>query len=431
MSGLRKTLGLPSLVVYGIGSMIGAGIYSIIGPAAIISGNNLWISFILASVAAAITVLSYAELSSMYPKAGAEFQFLKHAFPNMPYLSFMAGFLIALNASATSATVSLAFAGYLKIFIANNEFITALGLLVACTVINIIGIKQSTWTNIFLVIIEVSGLLVIIWSGFKKGDFHKPFQDLSIIRSQGISGILSVTALIFFVYIGFEDVANLSEETNDPLHVVPKALIYSVIITSIIYILVAFSFIMLADTNTYYTSSPLSVAVNSVSSYGGLYVGIAALFATASTALISLVSISRMIYAMANESAMPKIFSFILPARKTPWVAALFLFIWSALLLLLGNISSIASVSSMGVLIVFMFVQFALITLRFTQKNQNRNFKTPFNYKGVSILPIVGVLIILLLLTQFPIKIYWIVGITIIIGTIIYFARYIKRYVPM
>lgn len=423
MPKLKRALGLPSLIVYGVGSMVGAGIYSIIGPAAIISGNNLWLSFILASIAAAITVLSYAELSSMYPKAGAEFQFLKHAFPSIPYLSFMAGFLIALNAAATSATVSLAFAGYLKFFISNNPFMTALLLLVSCTIINIAGIKQSTWTNIVLVIIEVSGLFIIIWTGFENGNFHKPFQDLSIIRSQEISDILSVTALIFFVYIGFEDIANLSEETNNALHTVPKALIYSVIITSIIYILVAFAFIMLADTKTFYTTSPLSTAVSSISNFMGIYVAIAALFATASTALITLVSISRMIYGMANEAAMPKIFASVLPNRKTPWIAALFLFLWAILLLFIGNISTIASVSSMGVLLVFMSVQIALITLRFTQKNQHRNFKIPINLKGVPLLSIFGIFIIILLLTQFPIKIYWVVGLTILVGTLFYFIN--------
>lgn len=419
--GLKRTLSLSELIVYGVGSMIGAGIYSIIGSAAVLTKNNLWISFLLASIAAFITVLSYAELSSMYPRAGAEFQFLKHAFPKWPYFSFMAGFLIALNASATSATVALAFANYLQTFIINKEIFTAFLLLLSCTVVNISGIKQSTWANIILLTIEVGGLLLIIWSGLGKIDFNKIFQGISSIDSKVFSNLLNATALIFFVYIGFEDVANLSEETKKPLQTIPKALIYSVVITSIIYILVTLSFIFLAEKNVIHTDSPLSNAVATISPLRAKLVAIAALFATTSTALISLVSISRMLYGMANEGAMPKIFSSTLSRRKTPWVSALFLFAWASLLLLLGNIPSVASVSSMGVLLVFLAVQIAVIRLRFTEKNLPRQFRIPFNIKNIPILPIVGIFIILSLLTKFQETIYGIVGLTILTGSLLYF----------
>src|SRR5688572_6522040 len=107
-TGLNRSLNLPQLVFYGVGSMIGAGIYSVIGAAAGEAGSGLWLSFIFAGVAAFLTVLSYAELISMFPKTGAEYQFLKHAFPKRRVLPFMAGWLIALNAAATSATVALA-----------------------------------------------------------------------------------------------------------------------------------------------------------------------------------------------------------------------------------------------------------------------------------------------------------------------------------
>ena len=114
---LAPTLTLTQLVFYGVGTIVGAGIYTIIGSAAGLAGTALWVSLLCAGAAAFLTALSYAELISMLPRAGAEYQFLKAAFPKAPLISFLAGFLIALNAAATSATVSLAFAGYLRVFL--------------------------------------------------------------------------------------------------------------------------------------------------------------------------------------------------------------------------------------------------------------------------------------------------------------------------
>lgn len=147
---------------------MGAGIFTIIGSAAGLVGNALWVSLLFAGAAAFLTALSYAELIAMMPKARAEYQFLKAGFPEAPLVSFLAGFLIALNAAATSATVSLAFAGYLKVFLEVPVPLTALALLTLCTALNIAGLRQATWVGIGVIVIEVSGLLLLIAMGLKK-----------------------------------------------------------------------------------------------------------------------------------------------------------------------------------------------------------------------------------------------------------------------
>lgn len=401
---------------------MGAGIYSIIGLAAKNAGVHLWISFLLAGIAAFITVLSYAELVSMFHKAGAEYQFLKKALPGYRFFSYIAGFLIALNAAATCATVSLAFAGYLDFFIDTPDLLTALILLIACTMVNIAGIRQSTWLGIFLVTIEVLGLLVVIWSGFAEGNILASFSHAPSLKD--ISGIFSATALIFFVYIGFEDVANLSEESKNPSSTTPKALLASVIITSIIYLLVTLAFIGLENSRSFWSSkSPLSDAVGSISIWQGQVLGVAALFATASTALIALVSISRMLFGMAREGDMPRILSRTYEKRQTPFVSALCLFIASSLLLPLGNIEITASVSSLGVLLVFMSVQIALIILRYKYPEKPRPFKVPFAIKKLPLIPCLGIGIILLMITQFKLAAYLIVIGAIAFGLFIYWAH--------
>lgn len=416
---LARSLGLVPLIFYGVGTMVGAGIYSVIGEAAGEAGSQLWISFIFAGIAAFLTVLSYAELSSMFPKAGAEYQFLKAAFPQRRLFSFMAGYLIALNAAATSATVALAFGGYLSVFVELPTPLVALTLLTLCTLLNISGIKEATWVSILLICIEVAGLLIMIVSGAESGDMAKSFTPPS--GGDGVAGIFAATALIFFIYIGFEDVANLSEESKEPTRDIPRALLISVLITSALYILVAFSLIALSDPQSLAGSkAPLSDAAGSVAPWRGQALGVAALFATASTALISLISISRMLFGMAREGDMPKVLSRTWTTRKTPWVAALALFTAACLLLPLGEVKIVASVSSFGVLIVFTAVQVAMITLRYRQPDKKRPFRVPLSIGKLPLLPPIGIVITLALITQFEPIVYAVGGGAILFGGVVY-----------
>jgi APA family basic amino acid/polyamine antiporter len=418
---LRRSLNLVQLVFYGAGSMIGAGIYSVIGAAAGEAGYNLWLSFLLAGFAAFLTVLSYAELASALPKAGAEYQFLKKAFPSFRLASFMAGYLIALNAAATSATVSLAFAGYLNVFFETPGFITAFLLLAVCTAVNIAGIQQSTKVSIALICIEIAGLLLIITAGFWAGEIKNTFEKPPSLADA--SGILSASALIFFIYIGFEDVANLSEETKNPRVTIPRALLVSVILTSIVYVLVAFSVMALSTPEALSASaSPLTSAAKSVAPWMGDALAIAALFATSSTALISLISISRMLFGMAREGDMPRLLSKTHSRRKTPWVAALALFGAACLFLPLGQVKTIASISSFGVLLVFVGVHAAVIALRYSQPGLRRTFKVPVSIGKFPLIPLLGISISLALLTQFEMIIYIIGGSAVAFGAFVYLA---------
>jgi APA family basic amino acid/polyamine antiporter len=421
---LKRTLKLPHLVFYGVGTMVGAGIYSVIGAAAAEAGAQLWLSFLFAGVAAFLTVLSYAELISMYPDTGAEYNFLKAAFPERPIFSFMAGYLIALNAAATSATVALAFAGYLNVFVEWPAATVALALLVACTALNIAGIRESTWVSIGLICIEVAGLLLLIWTGFESGDMWRAFEAESgaAREGSGIAGIFTATALIFFIYIGFEDVANLSEETHEPVKTVPRALLASVLFTSALYVLVALAFLALSNPQDAGNSaSPLSDAAATIAPWRGEALAIAALFATASTALISLISISRMLFGMARGGDMPKPLSFTLSKRQTPWVAALVLFVAACLLLPLGEVKTVASVSSFGVLIVFAAVQAAMIALRLRQPDRKRPFRVAWSIGRVPVLPVIGIALIAALLTQFAPVVYAVGGGAIVLGAGVYF----------
>ena len=417
---LTRSLSLTQLIFYGVGTIVGAGIYTIIGSAAGIAGTALWVSMLFAGTAAFLTALSYAELISMLPKAGAEYQFLKAAFPKFPLFSFLAGYLIALNAAATSATVSLAFAGYLKVFLDVPAPLTALALLTLCTALNIAGIRQSTWVSIGMIVIEVGGLVLLIVMGLFKGDAGAAIM----LPSFGdVPGIFAATALVFFVYIGFEDVANLSEEANNPRSDIPRALLWSVGITTLIYMLVVWAVFAVMDPSKLAQSdSPLTTAGRAVAPWLGQTLAVTAMFATASTALISLVSISRLLFGMARDGEMPSALAKTLARRKTPWVAALALYAFACILLPLGEVKTIASISALGILTVFIGVHAAVLVLRFNAPEHERPFRVPLAFGRLPLLPPLGIAISLALITQFEPVVYVVTAAAVAFGIAVYWG---------
>ncbi len=403
---LKRSLTLVQLVFYGVGTIVGAGIYSVIGAAAAVAGSFLWASFLLAGLVAFLTVLSYAELSSMFPRAGAEYQFFRNAFPRWRTLAFLIGCLIALNACSTAATVSLAFGGYMNVFIGMPEPLIALALLSLCTAVNIAGIRQSTRVSIALICVEVAGLLLIIAAGLMTGDWDHNLEHPPPVGGF-FPGIFTASALIFFVYIGFEDIANLSEEAVEPQRNIPRALILSVLITSVLYIMVALSAVSLVEPEALAaTDSPLADAAGTVAPWMKDALAVAAMFATASTALITLISISRMLFGMAREGDLPRLLAQTLPTRQTPWAAALALFSGACLLLLLGEIRILASISSFGLMLVFIAIQAAVIRLRFTHPERERGFRVPLALGRLPLLPVMGMIAAALMLTQFDPVVY-------------------------
>lgn len=219
--------------------------------------------------------------------------------------------------------------------------------------------------------------------------------------------VFGATALISFVYIGSEDIINLSEKSVEPKKNVPRALITAVIVTSVLYLLVVLATIHLVPPET----------------LAGRALAVSALFATASTALISLISISRLLFGMAREGDMPKVLARLLPRRKTPWVAALVLFALACSLLPLGRVEIIASISSFGILLVFITVQAAVIRLRFTKPGMTRGFRVPLALGRWPVLPTMGIAMCAALLTRFDPLVYAIGGGALVLGSSLYFLQ--------
>ena len=411
---LRRSLGLVQVVLYGVGLILGAGIYVIIGDVSAISGNAIWISFILAAVIASFTGLSYAELASMFPKSAAEYIYVKHAF-GINFVALFVGCLTIFVAITSAATVAIGFSGYLSVFFPHlSSIVYAVILIMVLSIVNFYGIRESAWTNSIFTVVEISGLAIIIIAGFlissgPEINFFELPETARASYSSAALAILTSTALIFFAYYGFENISNISEETRNPTRVIPKGLLISILITAIIYLLVSISSISLVGWKELSSSeAPLAVVAAKAFGYHGIILlSVIALFATTNTVLMMLVSGSRIIFGMARENSIPIIFSKIQKNTRTPWVATIAIMVFAivAVILSSGNISMMASISVFGIFVAFAFVNFSVIWLRFKQPYLIRTFSSPFKIKKFPILSGLGLLTTVIMLFQFNLSI--------------------------
>ena len=417
MSELKRRMGLFQLTMYGVGLILGAGIYVLIGEAAGFAGESVWIAFALGAIVALFAGFSYAELSSIFPKAAAEYVFVKNAFKNN-FFAFVIGWLTAITSIITAATVALGFGGYFAEFLDVPIIISAIGLLVVLSLVNFIGIRESSWTNTVFTIIEAAGLILIIIIGFT---ISNPEPVHYTESPSGLTGIAIAFVLIFFAFIGFEDMANVAEEVKKPKKTLPRAIILSVVISGILYVLVALAVFRVVNWEELANSAaPIAfVAERGLGSGGHVLLSSIALFAITNTVLITLVAGSRIFYGMAKEKVFPSILEKIHFKTKTPWIAVFVIMITAIGFTFIGDIVIVANITVFAIVITFTTINLAVIVLRYTEPDIERPFKVPINIGKVPILSLFGVGISVYMALQFEIEVV-LVGIG-IIGTGIIF----------
>ncbi len=398
---LTRVLGPGQLFFYSVGVIIGAGVYSVIGVAAGLAGEGLWISFLIGAVAALLTGLSYAEMATAFPAAGAEYVYVRQAFPALRPAPFFIGFIILIGGAATATTVALAFGGYLKTFLEIPEWLSAAVLLAACTGFNVLGLRESSWANILFTLVEIGGLLLVIAAGLTRDDFG---QQLFVPLS---SNVVGAAAVLFFVYLGFEEIANLAEEVRNPGRDIPRAIFFSLAMTTLLYVLVAVAVAALVSSKELAGSeAPLALAIGKVwPQAAGVLSGIA-LFATANTVLITMIATSRVAFAMGRDGEMPRAFARLLPGRETPWIAAIAVFLAASLLIPFDNLGFLAGLSSFAALLAFVAVNLALIVLRYRMPDHSRPFRVPLAVGKLPVVPLLAIAALGTLLVHFEKEIY-------------------------
>jgi APA family basic amino acid/polyamine antiporter len=394
---LKREAGLFQVVTYGVGNIIGAGIYVLVGEASGLAGGMIWVAFLVGATVALFTGLSYAELSSMYPKAASEYVYLGRAYGNR-LLSFLTQWTMLITEMVAAAAVSIGFAGYLSSAFVVPELPVAAILLIILTLIAIGGVRESLRLNTVLSLVAVAGLLIVIAAALGK------VGSTSYTSSpNGIPGVLGATILVFFAYIGFDNMSNLSEETKEPEKNIPRGLLIAVAITTILYVMVGLATVSLAPLQELALSdAPLAYAVSTVlGPFAYDLLTAIALFTTFNTVLVLLIVSSRIIYGMAKEGALPRVLGKINKHTRTPLIASTITLIIALAFLPLGKVGVVAKVTSFGSLLTFALVNIALLHLRRVAPLIRRPFKAPLSMGWVSITALLGLVSGIALLSQF------------------------------
>ncbi|MEM5772609.1 MAG: amino acid permease [Candidatus Aenigmatarchaeota archaeon] len=425
---LKRELGLLETTFYGIGVIIGAGIFALIGEAAGLAGNSVWISFLIGAFIAIFTGLTYAELSAMYPKAGAVFVYVKKAYGS-EFWAFLIGWLLIFALISGIAAVSLGFSGYFtKLFGAEGflaRTIVSILLIIALSFLNFLGIKESSRFFITTSFIVTLSLIAIIFLGF----FGAPLNPQKYFEAPSLTGVFSAAALVFFAYLGFEDIVNLAEETKKPKKIIPLALILSVVITTLIYVLVSMAVLNVVSWEELSQSpAPLALAASKV--FGDkafVIISLSALLTTADTSLGLMLAASRMLYGMAKENSLPKILSKVHEKRKTPYFAVFAIAILSTAFVFLRDIEKVAKITSLASLLAFIAANLSLIHLRFMKPKMKRSFMAPLNIGKFPLTAFFGTISCMALLGYFEIELILLTLVVLIAGSAIFAFRKLKK----
>ncbi|OOY50125.1 hypothetical protein BOV94_08585 [Solemya velum gill symbiont] len=267
---LRRALGIPLLVFYGLGVTIGAGIFALIGEIVRLAGDHAPQAFLLAGLIAGATGWSYALLVSVYPRAAGEAVFVKIGMGAMA--GRIVGLGITLTAIISSAVVSIAFGGYLGTLLPIPQTVMVLGVLLVLSIAAWMGVKQSVIFAAVITVLEVGSLIVIALSGAPLLTDAPLLLKVVTPPSDAVTwaAVFSATIIAFFAFIGFEDMVNMAEETIDPKRVMPKAIILTLLITVVLYALISTIAVALPDREALTSSSaPLAVLFEAVTGLSG------------------------------------------------------------------------------------------------------------------------------------------------------------------
>ena len=367
---LHRRVGLFGAAASGIGIILGAGIYVLVGEAAGIAGNGVWAAFLLGALLVAGTSLSYAELTSMMPEAGAAASYARTAFGRRA--GFLAGWMDVAESAIATPAVALGFASYLAPMVGVDRTVVAVAVIVLCAVIVLSGVSFTIGLATLFAAVEAAGLLFVIAVGLPYlGDV-----DLFEVHG-GAGGLLAASALVFFAYVGFEEMASLSEEVKDPTRNVPRAMLIAAVVSTSIYIAVAAVSVSIVPWEQLAEAEgPLALVVTTATSERfGQALALIALFATFNTVLLLLATGPRVMYGMAQAGMLPRSLGTVWSSRGTPWVAIALVTAVSTGFALIGDISFVAEVSNFAIFTLFVLVNGAVIRLRQVRPDLARPFR--------------------------------------------------------
>lgn len=379
---LRRSIGPFQMALYGLGSMLGSGIYGLIGQAAGLAGNAVWLAFLVALVPALLTALSYASLGSRYPRAGGAAYVTQRAY-GTPLLSFAVGLAVVCSGLTSIATQARVFSANLAALLGIDvlpETALAVGFLMIVAGLVLRGIRESMWANVVCTLVEAGGLVVVIAVGMSYWGSSDLLEGPAGEAGDGLwLHVMQAAVLTFFAFIGFEDTVNVAEECRDPQRTVPFGLIVALGSGTLLYVAVAITAVSVVSWQELAAApGPLTeVMGRAAPALPPVVFTVITLFAVANTALVNYVTASRLIYGMARQGLLPPAFGRIHQATRTPHIAILGLLAILTPLILIGSIAQLASATVLMLLAVFAVVNGALFVLKRRAGEPHGAFELP------------------------------------------------------
>ncbi|MBT5160807.1 MAG: amino acid permease, partial [Alphaproteobacteria bacterium] len=322
---LKRSLTLLPLTLYGLGTTIGAGIYALIGEMALVAGYQMPVSFLIAAALATLTGFSFVELSSRYPKAAGEAVYVQQGFDRR-WLTIVVGLLAVSAGTVSAASIVNGFVGYLQSFTDIHRTIIIVALMLGMTVVAAWGIGSSVAAAAILTVIEIGGLAIVIAAGGEHlADLPARINEFVPTFDAGMwAGIFAGSFLAFYAFIGFEDIVNMAEETKDPTRVVPWAIILTLAVTAVLYVLVSVVALLSVPLSELAGSAaPLKLVYARATGSSGALIGVIGILAMVNGALIQLIKGARVLYGLSRQGVLPAWFGQVNARTSTPLNATL------------------------------------------------------------------------------------------------------------
>jgi basic amino acid/polyamine antiporter, APA family len=394
--GLKRALGPRLLLLFIIGDILGTGIYALTGDVAAEVGGAAWAPFLVAFAVAAVTAFSYLELVTKYPQAAGAALYTHKAF-GIHFVTFLVAFAVMSSGVTSASTASKFFAENLAVVLGVGAGTTAvmliaLGFMAVLAVVNLRGVSESVKVNVVLTIVELSGLVIVILIGayaMSQGgaDFSRVVVFETSEERSTFVAVTAATSLAFFAMIGFEDSVNMAEETKDPVRIFPRVMLTGLGVTALIYVLVSIVSVALVPVGELAASETPLLEVVRAGAPGlpldTLY-PLISMFAVANTALINMLMASRLIYGMANQDVLPRSLAAVLPRRRTPWAAIVFVTVIALGLIVVvtgfmgeDTVSALGGTTALLLLGVFTVVNVACLVLKRSHHVDHEHFRAP------------------------------------------------------
>jgi len=431
---LKKNLGAMDLTVFGVGVIIGTGIFVLTGLAARDSaGPGVALSFVVAGIVCGLAAMCYAELSSTVPVAGSAYTFSYATLGEL--VAWIIGWDLFLEFALAAAVVAVGWSQYLTVVletagvtlpssIAGAEAtvnIPAMLIVLALTVVTVLGIKLSSRVTAVIVVIKVAIVLLVILVGafFIKAANYSPYippneptpaegglkapliQTIFGLEASafGVAGIFTAAAVVFFAFIGFDIVATAAEETKNPQRDMPRGILGSLAICTVLYVLVSTVVTGMQPYDELDPAAPLAAAFTSVDlDFVANVIAIGALAGLTSVMLILLIGQSRVLFAMSRDHLLPPALAKVHPRFGTPYRISIGVGVVVTLMAGFIPLEALAELVNIGTLFAFVVVSIGVIILRRTRPDLRRSFRCP----AVPLIPILSVLACLYLMLNLP-----------------------------